>query len=73
MSQILERAGDHKSTLSATTIRHWQEFSVYDGQRHIGYVIERDGRQFEARDPSHRFIGNFPSLRKAMRACASAP
>jgi hypothetical protein len=71
----VERAGDHKSTLTATTIRSWQELSVFAGERHIGYVVERNsnGRQFEARSPEHKHIGTFPTLRAAMRACASAP
>jgi hypothetical protein len=68
-----QRIANGDTTLTATTIRAWQEFGVFAGEQHIGYVIERDGRQFEARDQNHRFIGNFPSLRKAMRACASTP
>jgi hypothetical protein len=75
MSDITARnVVDNKSTtLTASTVRSWQELAVYNGQQHIGYVVERDGRQFEARDASHKFIGNFSSLRAAMRACASAP
>jgi hypothetical protein len=75
MQQVSQRDAvvDNKSTLTASVTRFWQEFSVYNGQQHVGYVLERNGRQFEARDTSHKFLGNFSSLRAAVRAIAAAP
>jgi hypothetical protein len=68
-----QRIASGDATLTASITRYWNEHLISDGKQVIGYVIDRSGKQFEARTSDHSFIGNFPSLRKAMRALGPAP
>jgi hypothetical protein len=66
------RAASGNGTRAELT-RFWNEFSVYSDSELLGYIVDRNSRVFEARNTDHRFVGNFTSVRKAMRALEPAP
>lgn len=45
-----------------------RELALYDGQRHIGTIIERPDRTCIARDVTGKKLGSFPSVQKAANA-----
>jgi hypothetical protein len=64
---------DLRASLARGSINYWLEWRVSRGDLPLGYVIERSGREFEARSLGHRPIGTFATLDEAMRACGPAP